>query len=55
MNLPLWVQEDIERLPAEFTGQIVVVWWQGGVSRVETKTIRTAPKVGEMKQVDREQ
>jgi hypothetical protein len=50
MNLPQWVQKDIEKLPADFTGQIVIVWWQGGVTRLETKTIRTAPKAGEMKQ-----
>lgn len=49
MNLPEWVQEDIDRLPAEFTGQIVIVSWAGSVSRVETKTIRMAPKVGEGK------
>ena len=49
MELPQWVQKEIELLPAEFTGQIVVVWWQSNVSRIETKTIRTAPKVGESK------
>lgn len=49
MNLPQWVQKEIELLPAEFTGQIVIVGWAGGVSRIETKTIRTAPKVGEVK------
>ena len=53
MNLPLWVQEDIDRLPAEFTGQIVVEYWQGRVTRLDTKTSRTAPKAGEMKQNDR--
>ena len=49
MNLPHWVQQEIDRFPAEFTGQIVIVGWAGGVSRIETKTIRTAPKAGEMK------
>jgi len=53
MNLPLWVQKDVDMLPAEFTGQIVIVYWAGGVSRLETKTIRTAPKVGEMKRDER--
>ena len=53
MNLPQWVQEDIDMLPAEFTGQIVVEYWQGRVTRIETKTIRTAPKAGEMKRNDR--
>ena len=49
MNLPQWIQEEIELLPAEFSGQIVIVGYAGGVSRLETKTIRTAPKAGEMK------
>ena len=47
MKLPLWAEDDIESLPKDFTGQIVIVFWQGGVTRIETKTIRTAPKVGE--------
>jgi hypothetical protein len=50
MNLPQWVQKEIDLLPAEFTGQIVIVGYAGGVSRVETKTIRTAPKVEERKE-----
>ena len=25
MNLPQWVQKEIDMLPAEFTGQIVIV------------------------------
>ena len=49
MNLPQWVQKEMDMLPAEFTGQIVSVGWAGGVTRIETKTIRTAPKAGEMK------
>ena len=52
MNLPHWVQKDIDMLPAEFTGQIVIVYWTGGVTRMETKTIRTTPKAGEMKRDD---
>ena len=51
MNLPHWVQKDIDMLPAEFTGQIVIVYWTGGVTRMETKTIRTTPKAGEMKRM----
>jgi hypothetical protein len=47
MNLPQWVQKEIELLPAEFTGQIVIVGLAGGVTRIETKTIRTARKQGE--------
>ena len=31
-------------LPPEFSGQIVIVGYDGGVSRIEVKTIRTAPK-----------
>ena len=53
MKLPLWVQEDIDMLPAEFTGQIVIVWWQGRLTWEDTKTSRTAPKAGEVKKDDR--
>ena len=49
MHLPQWVRNEIELLPAEFTGQIVIVGWAGGVSRIELKTIRMAPKAGETK------
>ena len=49
MKLPHWVQKEIDMLPAEFTGQIVIVCWTGSVTRLETKTIRIAPKAGEMK------
>ena len=55
MNLPQWVQKEIDILPAEFTGQIVVEYWQGRVTRLDTKTSRTAPKVGEMKRDERGQ
>jgi hypothetical protein len=50
MDLPYWVEEDIRKLPADFTGQLVIVidCWTGGVSRLETKTSRQAPKPGEM-------
>ena len=53
MELPYWVEEDIRKLPADFTGQIVIECWHGGVTRVDTKTSRQAPKVGEMKKDDR--
>ena len=33
----------------KFTGQIVIIAWAGGVTRMETRRIRTAPKVGEVK------
>lgn len=49
MNVPDWVQKEIALLPPDFTGQIVIVGWAGGVSRLETKTIRTAPKADEIK------
>lgn len=49
MNLPDWVQKEIDLLPAEFTGEIVIVGYAGGVTRIELKTIRTAPKAGERK------
>ncbi len=49
MDLPQWVQSEIELLPPEFSGQIVIVGYAGGVTRIELKTIRTAPKVGERK------
>lgn len=53
MNLPLWVQKDIDMMPAEFTGKIVVEYWQGRVTRVDRKTSRTVPKAGEMKRDER--
>ena len=54
MKLPHWVEKEVELLPVEFTGQIVVECWAGGVTRMDTKTCRTAPKAGEMKRADRE-
>ena len=53
MKLPHWVEKEVDLLPAEFTGQIVVECWSGGVTRLDTKTSRTAPKAGEMKREDR--
>jgi hypothetical protein len=53
MDLPHWVEEDIRALPADFTGQIVVECWSGGVSRRDILDRRTAPKAGEMKKDDR--
>lgn len=44
MNLPHWVEEEIEALPAGLTGQIVIECNRGGVTRVDTKTSRQAPK-----------
>ena len=53
MKLPHWVEKEVDLLPAEFTGQIVVECWSGGVTRMDTKTCRTAPKAGETKREDR--
>jgi len=53
VKLPHWIEEDIESLPANFTGQIVLEVWCGEVTRIDTKTSRQAPKVGGAKQDDR--
>lgn len=44
MKLPHWVEEELKMLPAEFTGQIAIECYRGGVTKVDTKTIRQAPK-----------
>jgi len=44
MKFPHWVDKEVEMLPAGFTGQIVIECWQGGVTRIDTKTSRQAPK-----------
>ena len=49
MKLPHWVEKEVEMLPAEFTGTMVVECYRGGVTRLDIKTIYTAPKVGEVK------
>lgn len=53
MELPQWVEEDIRTLPADFTGQLVLECWCGGVTRLETTTRRHGPTAGEMKKDDR--
>jgi hypothetical protein len=53
MNLSHWVEEDFKSLPHDFTGSVVVECYRGGVTRVDTKTSRQAPKTGEMKKDDR--
>ena len=53
MKLPHWVEKEVELLPAEFTGTMIVECYRGGVTRVDTKTSRQAPKAGEMKMDDR--
>ena len=44
MTLPHWVDKELQMLPADFTGQVVLECFRGGVTRVETKTSRQAPK-----------
>lgn len=44
MNLPHWVEKEIHALPSAWTGQIVIELWSGGVTRMDAKTIITAPK-----------
>ncbi len=45
MELPHWVKEDIELLPKDFTGQIIIEVWEGGVTRREIVNRRQAPKI----------
>ena len=44
MTMPHWIDEEIEKLPNGFTGQIVIECYRGGVTRIETKTTRQAPR-----------
>lgn len=44
MTLPHWVEEDIRKLPDNFTGQIVIECWDGGVTRRDIINRRSAPK-----------
>jgi len=43
MKLPYGVEEDIQRLPANFTSQIVIECRKGGVPRRDILDRRTAP------------
>ena len=45
MELSHWVEEDIELLPNNFTGQIVIEVWEGGVTRRDIVNRRQAPKI----------
>ncbi|MBC7837828.1 MAG: hypothetical protein H7Y39_04205 [Nitrospiraceae bacterium] len=45
MELPIWVKEDIEELANDFTGQIVIEVWEGGVTRRDIVDRRQAPKI----------
>ena len=46
MNLPQCVQEEIDMLPAEFTGQMAIVWWASGVTRIETSRTGNLERLG---------
>lgn len=43
MELPNWVLEDIRNLPVNFTGQVLVECWTGGVTRRDIIDRRPAP------------
>jgi hypothetical protein len=45
MELPQWVEDDIELLPKDFSGQIVIEVWEGGVTRRDIVNRRQAPKL----------
>jgi hypothetical protein len=45
MELPYWVKEDIEVLANDFSGQIVIEVWEGGVTRRDIVARRQAPKI----------
>ena len=53
MKLPYWVEEEIQASPSDFTGQLLIECYRGSVTRVDTKTSRQAPKIGDMKGDDR--
>lgn len=45
MGLPYWVKEDIEVLANDFSGQIVIEVWEGGVTRRDIVNRRQALKL----------
>lgn len=50
MTLPHWVEEDIRKLPSNFTGQVLLECWTGGITRRDIIDRRSAPgKAGETK------
>ncbi len=53
MNLPHWVEKHIETVQPDFTGQIVIECWAGGVTRMDIKICLRAPKAGESKRDER--
>lgn len=48
MNLPHWVEQNIEQLPKDFSGRIMIHFWMGGVSSIGITTVQQAPKAGEI-------
>ena len=46
MELPQWVEDDIELLPKDFSGQIVIEVWEGRVTRRDIVNRRKAPNIG---------
>ncbi len=44
MRLPHWVEKRIEVVPVNFTGQIVIEFMSGGVTRMDVKEIVSPPK-----------
>jgi hypothetical protein len=44
MTLPHWVEQNIDALPQNFCGKIIIHCWTGGVANVETNSIQQAPK-----------
>ena len=45
MELPQWDEDDIELLPKDFSGQIVIEVWEGGVTQRDIVNRRQAPKI----------
>lgn len=49
MNLPHWVEQEINMLPAEFTGRLTITieCWTGGVTNLDINKRTAAPKSAE--------
>lgn len=44
MDFPVWVKKEIQNLPPDFTGQVLVEVWEGNPTRVDTLTRTKPPK-----------
>ena len=44
MEFPVWVKKEIQDLPPDFTGQVLVEVWEGAPTRVDTLTRTKPPK-----------